>query len=510
VTLLSLLTDRDPDSVAAIDADVPVTTRELLRRTLTLRADLAAAGIVPGDCVAVWLPNWSEALSWQFATASLGAHVIGVNTRYNVDEVTHVLARARPKVVALARDFHGLDLAGRLRAAVERSGVSPVVVPVTRGTGDVRDEPLPEPVPDALAVAFTTSGSTGAPKLAAHTASAVAGHARADAAAIGIRPGDVVLCALPLSGVFGFNTAMAALAAGATCLLEPVFDPAAVLAAMVRERVTHVVGGDDMVGRLADAWRGADLSAWRWLGIADFQGRTRELAEWARREFGTLTSGVYGSSEVFALTTLWPQDEPVPRRWQGGGRPVSPRIEARAADPVTGQPVPDGEQGELQLRGPNVVDAYLGDTDAAARAFTDDGWFRTGDLAEIDADGGIRYVCRMGDVLRLRGFLVDPAEIEHRLAEHESVEVAKVVGIRGDDGADEAVGFVVLAPGACTDGEQLRAWCGRTLARFKVPSAIHVIDEMPTTSGTNGTKIRAAALREEARRRHDAAGEAVR
>jgi fatty-acyl-CoA synthase len=157
-------------------------------------------------------------------------------------------------------------------------------------------------------------------------------------------------------------------------------------------------------------------------------------------------------------------------------------MEARAVD------------GELQLRGPNVVDAYLGDPDAGS--FTADGWFRTGDLAEINDDGAIAFICRIGDALRLRGFLVDPAEIEQRLAEHESVLAAKVVGVRGAVG-DEAVGFVV-ADGD-VDGETLRAWCAATLARFKVPVAVYTIDEMPVTSGTNGTKIKAATLREWAR-----------
>jgi fatty-acyl-CoA synthase len=354
--------------------------------------------------------------------------------------------------------------------------------------GDSGDRGDGDGVGDELAVAFTTSGSTGAPKLAAHKASAVVEHAHRDAEAIGIRPGDVVLCALPLSGVFGFSTAMAAIAGGGTCLLEPVFDERAVLADMARWRVTHVVGGDDMVGRLAGSWRGEDLSSWRWLGLADFAGRAREVAEWALREFGTRTSGVYGSSEVFALTALWPPEEPPPRRWRGGGRLVSPRMEARVVD------------GELQMRGPNVVDAYLGDPEA--NPFTADGWFRTGDLAEIDDDGAITFICRMGDALRLRGFLVDPAEIEQRLAEHESVRAAKVVGVRGA-GGDEAVGFVV-ADGE-VDGEALREWCAQTLAAFKVPADVYVIDEMPVTSGTNGTKIKAATLREWAERRRKAA-----
>lgn len=527
--LLARLVRRDPDAVVAVDrpaagTPLPVTRAALWQRTRALTDRLAAAGIGPGDCVAVWLPNWSDALAWQFAVAARGAHVIGVNTRYQLTEVAHVLARARPRLVALAHGFHDLDLGGRLRDAVARAGVAPPAVAVLTGPGRSAPEeavvagydvgggawadpgpttdPTGSPVeidPQALVAAFTTSGSTGLPKLAAHSGAAVLGHALADAAAIGITDGDAVLCALPLSGVFGFNAAMATLAAGGVCVFEPVFDPDTVLDDMQAHRVGFVGAGDDLVLRLAQAWRARprDLSEWRWWGVADFQGRSRELAEWAAAEFGTVTVGLYGSSEVFALTALWPPAEPLPARLSGGGRVVAPSIEVRVADPETGRPLDPGVEGELQFRGPNVVDAYLGD-DGSARtaAFTGDGWFRSGDLGTMVDDGVFGYVCRMGDALRLRGFLVDPAEIELRLAAHPAVHTARVVGAPGPDGGTVAVGFVVPDAGTAPDPAELRGWCAAELAAFKVPATVHVIAAMPTTTGTNGTKIRAAVLRE--------------
>jgi acyl-CoA synthetase (AMP-forming)/AMP-acid ligase II len=520
--LLDALVAADPDATAALDrvgdGFRAVTRAQLRAHAGAVRACLAAAGVGPGDCVGVWLPNWSDALAWQFAASGLGAHVIGLNTRYNVEEVAHALRRAAPRVLAVAADFHDLDLVGRLRRAVaEVDGPAPLVVPVAGPDGADPDPagydvgggaalvdraastgPTERDGSD-LAVAFTTSGSTGLPKLAAHRERAVVEHGYADAARLGIVPGDVVTLVLPLAGVFGFSTAVAALAGGAACLLEPVFDPPAALAAMAAHRATHLVGGDDMVSRLVDAWRRApvDLSALRWLGLADFIGRVEEIARWADTEFGARTSGVYGSSEVFALTLVWPDDTPAPRRWTGGGTPVSPAIRVRVADPETAAPLPDGEQGELLLAGPTVVDAYLGSPEATRAAFTPDGWFRTGDLAVLHPDGGVEYVCRMGDVLRLSGFLVSPAEIEVRLAAHPDVVTAKVVGARSGPGrAAEAVGFVVLGEGAAVGGEELREWCAAALARFKVPARVEVVDAMPTTSGTNGTKIRAATLRE--------------
>ena len=512
--LLRGLADRDPDAVIALDGGrLAVTRGQLWRRTCAVAAELTQRGFGAGDCVALWLPNWSDALVWQFAVAAVGGHVIGINTRYNVDETRHVLSRAQPALVVLAHEFHDLDLLARLRHAV--AGAAPPAIAVTAGPG--RAVPAPEdydigggawlPVrddgpdpglsdPSAAAVAFTTSGSTGLPKLAVHSGTGVLRHAVADAATIGIAEGQHVLCALPLSGVFGYNTAMAAIAAGAVCVLEPLFDADAVLDDMERLGVTHVVSGDDLVLRLAEAWkaRPRDLSEWKWWGVADFQGRSQELAAWARDSFGTRTSGVYGSSEVFALTAHWPAAEPEPGCWVGGGRVVHPDIEVRVADPQTGAPHPPGVEGELQFRGPNVVNGYLGAD--VPDSFTDDGWFHSGDLGVLIDRGAFAYICRMGDALRLRGFLVDPTEIEIRLAEHPDVQTAKVVGIAGEDGATVAVGFVVPQTGCTADAAALRSWCAEGLARFKVPETVLIVDAMPTTSGINGTKIRAATLRE--------------
>ncbi|WP_326600765.1 AMP-binding protein [Rhodococcus sp. PD04] len=542
--LLDGLVAANPDAPIAYDIvdDVAVARSrgEFRDRVEAVRSELDGIGLRAGQCIAVMLPNWSDALVWQFAASALGAHVIGVNTRYNTREVAHILTAARPAVVAVPAAFHGLDLFGRLTeaAASVPDVATPVVAVVpgpanasaspadfdlgggawTAGSGDTRGASAPE-TPDTatltpagidddpedrIAVAFTTSGSTGVPKLAAHRGNAVVRHGRADAVIMKVVEGDVALCVLPVSGVFGFSTAMAALAGGGALLMETVFDPDAVLRRMHEVGVTHAVGADDLFGRLYDAWHDGervDLSALRWVGIADFLGRSHEIARWLRDEFGTHTSGVFGSSEVFALAMLWNADDPESVRWNGGGRAVDTAIELRVADPYDDRVLPAGEQGELQFRGPNVVDAYLGNPDAAARAFTADGWFRSGDLAVDLGDGGFRYVCRMGDVLRLRGFLVDPAEIETRLAEHPGVATAKVVGITGDGGYTEAIGFVVPTDDAPADttSETLRAWCRETLAAFKVPTAIHVIERMPTTVGGNGSKIRAVELREWAR-----------
>jgi acyl-CoA synthetase (AMP-forming)/AMP-acid ligase II len=547
--LLRALVAQNPSATATIDVvdtGVVFTTRSELRDQVdAIRDELETVGVRQGQCIAILLPNWSDTVVWQFAAAAVGAHIIGVNTRYNTSEIAHILVSTHPSVIVVAHDFHDLDLIGRFRtAAASAVNFSPPPVAVVSGPSapkTTRDElgrfdlgsgtwyagrgvesgievTRARPTPDTsfqtaaglradpgdpLAVAFTTSGSTGTPKLAAHRGSAVVHHAYADAAGMGVVPGDVSLCVLPLSGVFGFSAAMGTLAGGGALLMEPVFDAEAALLRMQDLHVTHVVGGDDLFGRLYDTWRDqtarSDLRSLKWLGIADFLGRSHDVARWARDEFGAITTGVYGSSEIFALMMFWNSDDPESLRWNGGGRPVSPEIRVRIADPGDDTELPDGEQGELQVWGPNVVDAYLGNAEAAARAFSKDGWFRSGDLAVAGGDGGFTFVCRMGDALRLRGFLVDPAEIEHRLAAHTAVVTAKVVGISSAGGYTDAIAFVVLHDDAQTSTTELKSWCAATLAAFKVPKTVHVISEMPTTVGGNGSKIRAVELREWAR-----------
>ena len=176
----------------------------------------------------------------------------------------------------------------------------------------------------------------------------------------------------------------------------------------------------------------------------------------------------------------------------------------RVADPGDNSELAPGLEGELQFHGPNVVDAYLGDSEAMERAFTADGWFRSGDLGVLVDEGVFVYVCRIGDALRLRGFLVDPAEIELRLTAHPAVGTARVVGIESADGATRAVAFVVVDPDAAPEpggSDDLPAWCADALAAFKVPDAVHRVEALPTVSGPNGTKVLTGTLREWARER---------
>lgn len=522
--LLEHVVQRHGADVALVERSGAATRRltyqELWSESRATADVLAGQGVGRGDVVGVWLPNWIESVVLQFSLADLGAAALGINTRYGVHELAHLLVAARPVGIVVPASFHGLDFAGRLEAAAARARTTAphVRIPWVATVGEPDGQPLdvgggswllrtdaagrvaPAEAgggePSDAASYFTTSGSTGVPKLAGHDQESVVTHARNVAAALDMHPGDVFLSALPLSGVFGFNPTMAMLSAGGCCVLEPVFDAEAVVDDMESLRVTHVVGGDDLLGRVMDAAQQHPrvLPALRRGGIADFGGRMSEVVEWAHEAVGAEISGLYGSSELFSLTAIWPSGRSLPDRSRGGGRVVSPDIAVRVVGP-DGTELPTGETGELQFTGYNVLTRYLGD-DSGQQILTSDGWFCSGDLGHrTDVPGEFVFTCRAGDALRLRGFLVEPAEIERFLTEHPSVSQAKVVGVTDAAGQDHAVAYVTSAGEPRADGDDLMAYCRAHLAPFKVPSRLRILTSFPTTTGTNGEKIRTAELR---------------
>ncbi len=496
-------------AVAEPDGGPGLTYAALAERSARVAGGLAELGLGRGDVLALLLPNRAEYLILLLAAARIGACAVGVNTRYRAEELAGVLRTASARAIVLAPQFLGVDFAAMLAGVrAELPALRSVVVlgaPAAALAGAVPYEAL-ERGPalahaagahaNELAAAFTTSGTTSAPKLAAHDGAGVARHARNDAAAFGLRPGDVNLCALPFCGVFGFNVALATLAGGATVLPLPVFDGAAAARAIERHGVTHLFGSDAMLAAIPLA-PGA-LRSLRGGGFADFGGRLREQLERWEGAAGVRFTGLYGSSECFALTAAWPVELDAAQRARVGGVLVDPAIGVRAADPQSGAPCPPGTPGELQFRGYNVAQAYVGNPAASAAARTADGWFRSGDLGYTCDATSFVFLARLGDSLRLRGFLVDPREIEEFLERHPAVAKAQVVGADGEAG-QVPVAFVQPRAGAALEPDALIAFARERIAGYKVPHAVIAVDGFPTTPSPNGEKVRKAELRERAR-----------
>lgn len=500
-TLARLLQGND-DRLALISEGRYVTRAELRQASAWAADELQRGGWCRGDVLAVWLPNGVAWLQLLFAAAQLGVLIVPISTRYKAPEVRHLLQVSRARGIVVPRHFLDTDFCGVVAClrpelpALQQVWVLEDVTDFLVGAADA----VPYAAPAAshaadLLCCFSTSGTTGQPKLAAHDQASITRHALHAAQALDLHAGDTMLCAIPLNGVFGFMTAMAALAGGACVLLMAVFSAEAAAALVRQHGVTHAVGADTMFDAMLSE-PSTDFSTWRRAAMADFAGVSLPVAR-RGEAMGIVFSGTYGSSEVFSLNTTQRWDALAEERALAGGWPVDPAIEVRVVDIDTGLPLPAGASGELQIRGPNVLAAYLNNPEATTRARTPDGWFRTGDLA-TGQGRRFTYLARLDDSLRLGGYLVNPAEIESALLLWPGIQGAQVVGARQVGQGDVAVAFVTCQ-GAAPGPDMLRAHCHEQLANYKVPVHFQVLDAFPVIHGPNGSKIQKRLLREWAR-----------
>lgn len=506
-----------PQAPAILYGGRSLSWAEFLSLTQRTATGLAARGLTAGDRLALWLPTLPEYLILSFAAWRLGAAVVSVNTRFNTSELSHILRSEQPKMLAFWPGFVDIDFAAILadvppeavgsltRLLVYREGCASDFTAHPALTGIPVDEistlahapPLIEDraTPESPCVIFTTSGTTSLPKFVLHLHRGAAQHGRDVARRLGFDAHDAVtLQALPLCAVFGFAQALGAIAGGGPQICMPRFD-AARAAALVRKcQVTHCMGTDELLARmLAAVSDERPFPSLRICGFVIFNPSMSGFLDEATRR-GLPLAGVFGMSEVLALFAVQRPEDPPERRLRGGGFPVSPHAAARVRDIETGALLPHGATGLLEVRGPSVMAGYDGNEEATGKAFTEDGFLRTGDLAYTREDGSFIYVSRHGDALRLSGFLVSPAEIEAYLERHPAVRGVQVVGALMAN-RPCAVAFVLLHEGAAADENTLRAYCQASLARYKVPERIIPLDEFPVTRSGNGTKIQRHKLR---------------
>ncbi|MEZ5660776.1 MAG: AMP-binding protein [Burkholderiaceae bacterium] len=503
-TLDDLLRE-NPDAPALRNEAGTVSRGELRAAAAAMAGELSALGLESGDAIGIWLPEGPAWIQVLLAAARLDLFLVPLSTRYTEREATHALSVAQARAIITTASFLGIDFAdmtAALRRRMPRIEHTLFIADprrLHRPDGLVADV---EPDADTAArndpplACFSTSGTTGLPKLAPHGQASIARHAVAAARAFDLRADDQMLCALPFYGVFGFMTVLSALAAGASCRVQPVFDAGQALGAFT-DGVTHFIGADAMYDAIFEA-PDACFPKFRRGGIADFVGRAAHWVPVLEQRLGARISGLYGSSECYALMAVRDPQAPAAERARSGGRVVDPEIEISVRDPRTDAACAIGEAGELWLRGPNVMPGYVNNPQASERAFDEQGWFRTGDLCSLDSADTFTYYARLGDGLRLRGYLVDPAEIERWLCEHPGIAAAQVVGVHRTGEGDRAVAFVLPAEGVQADPPAWDAHCRQGLAPFKRPSRIVAVEAFPVIYGPNGTKIQKAVLREQA------------
>jgi long-chain acyl-CoA synthetase len=494
MNLASIIDPHPGDSVALISANEVTTYGALREQVAAMRGGLVKCGVEPGDRVAIAMAN-----NWYFVVAYLaalgvGAVVVPLNPQSPTAELVNELAAVEPRVVCVgptsASAFEAVD-----RDAV---GVTTVIVPegvVLPKTVSFEDllisdaVPLVDRAPDDLAVLMFTSGTAGAPKAAMLTHGNLLSnieHVQATNTSA-LRSDDSLLGALPLFHIYGLNGALGqTLFVGASILLVQRFDPLASLQSIRERALTVVVGVPPMFESwvslpVAEATR-RDFESVR-ITASGASKLDPKLASDFFDRFGRVVGEGYGLTEASPVVTT---ADFTGLRKGTIGLPV-PGVQVRLVD-HDGQDTLVGDPGEIWVKGANVFPGYWRDTEATQRALTTDGWLRTGDIAVADADGYLTIVDREKDLIIVSGFNVYPAEVEDALRLHVGVSDVAVVGSPHPHSGETVKAFVVAKPDRMLEEDDLIAFCGRHLARYKCPTKITFVSELPY--GLSGKLIR--------------------
>lgn len=508
-TFSQLLRDRveaTPDAVAVVGMDQRWTYGELLEKAETAAAGFLAMGLKPGDRVVVQLPNLPEFLSVIFGLFRARLIPVYALPAHRSTEIVHFLRRAEASAYVVADRHEGFDY--RVLARAVQAEVPELRHVVVVGEAEefasfdaFRADPASLPTEDAdpsdVAFLQISGGSTGLSKLIPRTHDDYLYSVRESAVISKLSASSVYLTALPAAHNFPMSSPgyLGALYVGATVVMSPSPSPDACFPLIEREGVT-ITG---LVPPLALLWMQAaprkthDISSLEVLLV----GGAKFLPEAARRvrtELGCTLQQVFGMAE--GLVNYTRLDDPDSLIVETQGRPISPDDEILIVDDA-GAPVAEGQPGNLLTRGPYTIRAYHNEPAANARSFTDDGFYRTGDVVRRTPEGYLVVMGRATDHINRAGEKISAEEVEDHLLAHPAVFDAAVVSVP-DDYLGERICAFIIPNGAPPRGVELKAWMRkRDIADFKVPDQIVFVEDFAVTAvGKVSRRELRAALRQ--------------
>ena len=462
---------------ALVTPSARFTYAELLESAKSAAGAMQAMGIKRGDHVGILMGNDERWLSLFYGAALIGAVTVPVNTRFKASEIEYCVKQADCRVLFYVERFLNIDF-GSMVSALDLAKVD-----VSSGIPSGNYTPAEVSPEDVLLIQFT-SGTTAYPKGVMLTHNSMLRDAWAAGQRIGIRADDRYFNCRPFFHVAGSTlSALMALVAGACLVTLPTFEAGPALALMEKERCTLTSGNDTIFQML--------------MGHADFPGRKLCLrGGWAAAGPQTMRKiidvlgakgicGAYGLSEASPNVVMNDWREPEEVRVQGLAKPHD-GVEVRIQD------------GEIQVRGWNIMKGYYNNPEANAKAFTADGWLRTGDLGELTADGRLRMVGRLKDVFRVGGENVAPAEVEEVLLAHPAVQTAQVVGVPDARLGEVGAAYVTLKADKRTTEGELLGWCRSRCANFRVPRYLRIVSDFEAIGMTASGKVQKNKLREHA------------
>jgi HIP---CoA ligase len=471
------------DAEAVVDGERRASFAELAALVRRAAAGCLARGVERGDRVAIWAPNSLEWVVAALGAVSAGAALVPLNTRFKGDEAAYILDRSRARLVFVTPPFLDTDYAAMLRRS--RGGRDDIVtldesVWTSYDADDAVDERIASLGPDDIGDVIFTSGTTGRPKGVVTTHAQTLGVFDTWSEVVGLTEGDRYLVVNPFFHTFGYKAGIiACLLRGATIVPQPVFDVAAVLDLIERERITTLPGPPTLYQSILDApdRDRRDLSSLR-LAVTGAAVVPVALVERMFSDLGCETVlTAYGLTEATGTATMCRRDDDPVTIATTSGRAI-PDTEVRIVDRAN-VAVSVGEPGEVVVRGYNVMQGYFEDPDATAETIDADGWLHTGDIGVLDDRGNLRITDRLKDMYVAGGFNAYPAEIEQVLATHPAIAESAVVGVPDERLGEVGKAFVVARPGADIDTGEVVAFCRERMANYKVPRSVEVVDALP-------------------------------
>jgi malonyl-CoA/methylmalonyl-CoA synthetase len=497
----------DPDAIAveAVDATPPRSYRwsELDRGSARLANLLASLALPPGSRIAVQAEKSVQALMLYLAVLRAGHVYLPLNTAYQAAEIDYFVGNAEPgAVVCSPRNLAWIaPIATRAGCVnvftLDDDGQGGTLMERAAAFDDVQTPA--ETQPDDIAAIIYTSGTTGRSKGAMLSHRNLLSNAETLKQFWDWHPGDVLIHALPIFHVHGLFVAIhGALLNGSKMLWLAKFDPKLAIAQMAR--ATVFMGVPTLYSRMLaePALTRAACASMR-LFISGSAPLLVETFDAWRERSGHVILERYGMSETVMLTSNPCRASDGERR-RGTVGPALPGVGVRVVDYTDGPPgtpSPTGEIGSIEVCGPNVFGGYWRMPEKTKEEFTADGWFKTGDVGKIEADGYVTIVGRSKDLIISGGYNVYPAEIEGVINEMPGVAESAVVGVPHPDFGEAVVAVVVAKPGAALEGVAIIASLKRAIANFKVPKQVHVVADLPRNAMG---KVQKNVLREQHKR----------
>ncbi len=498
----------DSDALVAVHQRVRMTYRQFWEETSLVARGLIARGVKKGDRVGVWAPNRAEWVVLQYATARMGAVLVNINPAYRIHELEYALKHSGVSTLVLAREFRGADYVSMVREVRLRLPDLEKTIVMEDDWADLKhdaarvsEERLNEQerslqFDDPINIQYT-SGTTGFPKGATLSHHNILNNGFFIGEFCAYTEKDRVCLPVPLYHCFGMVLGNMAITTHGAAMVFPgeSFDPHAVMKTVQEERCTSLYGVPTMfIAELEHPeFESFDFSSLR-TGIMAGSPCPVEVMKRVQKDMHMPEVTIcYGMTETSPVSTQSRTNDPLEKRVSTVGQ-VHPHVEIKIVEPSTGRVLPRGTPGELCTRGYSVMLGYWGDAHATHEAIDDGRWMHTGDLATMDADGYVKIVGRIKDMVLRGGENIFPREVEEFLYTMPGISDVQVIGVPDAKYGEELMAWVKLRAGVTLTGAEIRAYCKGRIATYKIPRYYKFVDGFPmTVSG----KIQKYKMREQ-------------